>query len=47
MTTADERRNLQVEIAQLQSSKTRLCAEMQAILISHGSMLDKFEEEQD
>jgi cell division initiation protein len=47
MTTADERRNLQVEIAQLQSSKTRLCAEMRAILISHSSMLDKFEEEQD
>ena len=41
MTTADERRNLQVEIAQLQSSRTRLCARIRAILISHGSMLDK------
>ena len=45
MATADERRNLQVEIAQLQSSKTRIFAEIRAILISHGTMLDKFEEE--
>ena len=45
MATADERRNLQVEIAQLQSSKTRLVAEIRAVLLSHGTMLDKFEEE--
>jgi cell division initiation protein len=47
MSTADERRNLQVEIAQLQSSKTRLLAEMRAILFSHETMLDKFEEERE
>ena len=47
MATADERRNLQVEIAQLESSKARLVAELRAVLISHGTMLDKFEEEHD
>ena len=47
MATADERRDLQVAIAQLQSSRIRLVAEMRSILVSHGSMLDKFEEEHD
>ena len=47
MATADERRNLQLEIAQLQSSKTRLVVEIRAVLLSHGTMLDKFEEERE
>ena len=45
MATADERRNLQSEIVQIQSMKARLIAEMHAILSAHSRMLESYEDE--
>jgi cell division initiation protein len=44
MATADERRELQAEIVQLQSLRTRLVSELQAVLSAYGHMLTRFEQ---
>ena len=45
MDTADERRGLQTDIAQLTGMRTRVVAEIKAILSAHNSMLENFEQE--
>ncbi len=45
MATADERRNLQAEIVQLQSMKARFVAEMHALLSAHAHMLQSHQDE--
>ena len=45
MDTADERRSLQTDIAQLTGMRTRVVAEIKAILSAHNSMLENFEQE--
>ena len=42
MSTADERRELQKEIVQLQSQKVRFVAEIAAIVSAHSKMLEKY-----
>ena len=42
MATADERRDLQAEILQLQAMKSRMIAEMHAIIQAHSDMLTGF-----
>ena len=42
MSTADERRELQKEIVQLQSQKVRMIAEIGAILSAHSKMLQEY-----
>lgn len=44
MATADVRRELQAEIVQLQSLRTRLISEMQALLGSYNQILHRFEQ---
>ena len=45
MATADERRNLQGEIVQLQGLKTTMVSEIQAVLDAHRHMLKRFQHE--
>ena len=42
MSTADERRELQKEIVELQSQKVRMIAEIGAILSAHSKMLKEY-----
>ena len=42
MATADERRDLQREIVELQSQKVRMIAEIEAVLSAHGQMLQGY-----
>ena len=39
MVTADERRDLQREIVELQAQKVRMIAEIEAVLSAHSQML--------
>ena len=42
MSTADERRNLQREIVELQAQKARMCAEIEAVISAHSKMLQEY-----
>ena len=42
MATADERRNLQHEIVELQAQKVRMLAELEAVLSAHAKMLQEY-----
>ena len=42
MATADERRDLQREIVELQSQKVRMIAEIEAVLSAHSQMLKSY-----
>ena len=42
MVTADERRDLQREIVELQAQKVRMIAEIEAVLSAHSQMLQGY-----
>ena len=42
MSTADERRNLQKDIVELQAQKARMYAEIEAVLSAHAKMLQEY-----